>query len=79
MDKLIKSINITGTTHLIISKIDVLENVGLYKFIFNGEIESFENIMDMKERINYLLNINCNLITQIIYSNNPEYIEGLKK
>lgn len=77
MDKLIKSINITGTTHLIISKIDVLENVGLYKFIFNGEIESFENIMDMKERINYLLNINCNLIIQIIYSNDPEYVDDL--
>ena len=77
MDKLIEAINISGTTYLIISKVDVLENVELYKFIFNGEIESFESIMNMKERINHLLNTNCDLISRIIYSNDPEYVVDL--
>ena len=54
-----------------------MENVGLYKFIFNGEIENFENIIDMKEKINHLLNNNCDLISRIIYSNDPEYVDDL--
>jgi len=77
MDKLIEAVNISGTTDLIISKIDVLETVRLYKIIFNGEIESFESIMNMKERINHLLNTNCDLISKIIYSNDPEYVVDL--
>lgn len=78
MDRLIKSINITGTTHLIVSKIDVLEKVNIYKYIYNNEVIEFENINNMIENINYLINKECNLITNIIYSNNPTYVNGLE-
>ena len=77
MDKLIKSINITGTTHLIISKIDVLEKVNIYKYIYDNEVIEFENIDIMIENINYILNQKCNLLNNIIYSNNPTYVNGL--
>jgi adenylosuccinate synthase len=79
VDKLIKAIQISGTTDLIISKIDVLEKVNLYKLIYNKQIENFNNMSEMKNRINNLLYSNCIFISRILYSNDPEKVENLLK
>ncbi len=76
LDLLIKAINISGTTHLIISKIDVLEKLCKYKIIHNDTIISYDNMSNMKKYINSILISNCLYIKDIIYSNNPYKIES---
>jgi len=51
INKLVKAINTTGTTIVIISKIGVLEELGNYKLIENNTIRSFNSIQEMKEEI----------------------------
>ncbi len=76
INKLTQAIDISGATHIIISKVDILEEVGIYKMIVNDEIIKFDDINKMKKEINYLLKGNCNL-KKIIYSGDVETIEGL--
>jgi len=77
LNKLIDSINISGTNHVIMSKIDVLENVKLYKLLFNDTIIEFSSIENMKSYITDLLLTHCSYVKKIIYSNNVEFMENL--
>tara|TARA_B100001989_G_scaffold215652_1_gene166215 strand:- start:531 stop:1538 length:1008 start_codon:yes stop_codon:yes gene_type:complete len=70
LDLLVKAITISGTTHLIISKIDVLENLKMFKLIYKEDIKSFENMKEMKLFIDDVLS-SCNYLQNIVYSNNP--------
>ena len=83
IDKLIKAINITGTTNIIMSKVDILEEVGIFKLIkFNEQENSntileFINIEEMKEFITSQIKKYCPLFDNIIYSGNTEVVDGL--
>ena len=68
---------ISGTTHIILSKVDILENVNYYSLIFNKEIVVFSNIEEMKNSINKILKEKCNLLNHIIYSDSPQNITEL--
>ena len=74
LDKLVKSINISGTTIVIISKIDVLITINLFKLFFNKQLVEFKSLTLMKEYIKNVLKSNCN-IDKIIYSGNVETID----
>lgn len=74
MDKLIKAINISGTNHIIISKVDVLEKINIYKFIHNNKIVICKNIYDIKNKINTIIKNECVLIEYITYSDNNEKV-----
>jgi adenylosuccinate synthase len=74
LDKLIIAINKTGTTHLIISKIDIFEKLELYKINYNNEILQFNSIEDLKQLLNEKLKSNCIFLQNIIYSDNVESI-----
>jgi adenylosuccinate synthase len=76
LKRLIEAIHVTGTTHLIISKTDVLLKVGLFKlFDMNGILMSFHTMDQMIFYLNTTLNEICNL-QEIIFSNNPYTIES---
>ena len=77
LDKLIQAINITGTTDIIISKVDVLEKVNIFKLIHNRILQIFNSIDGMKEYINMNLTNYCKYLTNIIYSDNVEFIKEL--
>ena len=47
VDLLVKAINISGTTHLVISKIDILEQLNVYKLLHNSEIVTFDNVNNL--------------------------------
>ena len=74
IDKLIEAINISGTTYIVISKYDVLEEAKLFKFYYNDNLIEFENINDMKKEINNYLCNNCRLLNDIFYSNDKEIV-----
>ena len=69
LDKLINAINISGTTHCIISKTDILEKAELYKLYYNNTLQKFNSLNDMKSFINDKINNNCRYVDKIIYSN----------
>jgi adenylosuccinate synthase len=71
LDLLIKAINISGTTHVIISKIDILEKLSLYNLFYNSKKWSFDNVDDIKQFISDILISKCLFLKDIIYSNNP--------
>ena len=66
----------SGTTHLIISKIDILLKLNIYKLI-NNDIITFDTFDNMKDYIENYLHSNCTNLTNIIYSDNVEYIENM--
>ena len=75
MDKLIKSINMTGSTIIIISKVDILREVNLFKLIHNKCIVPFDTLTDMTNYITSILQQNCKFVKQIIFSDSPEHLD----
>lgn len=74
LDKLISSINLTGTTVAIVSKTDVLQQANLYKLIYLNEIRKFNTIESMTDFVSKTLQSNCFLLTHVVFSDNPESV-----
>lgn len=74
LDKLIVALNITGVTDIIISKVDVLEKVELYKLFHNGDLICFENIKEMQTYITNAISGTCDYVKTITYSGKVEGI-----
>ena len=74
LNKLIESINLSGTNHIIISKTDILQKCHIYKYYYNSVLNTFENLDDMKNTINSHINSLCE-VSSITYSNSPENID----
>ena len=75
LNKLIEAINVSGTTHLIISKIDVLEKIKLYKLYYDDQLKEFNNINEMQNFINQTIYSHCfTTLKNIHYSDNPHTI-----
>ncbi len=69
LDKLIEAINISGTTHIIISKIDVLEKIDLYRLYYNNKLVYFNTIEEMKQFVSNILKTYCKpILKNIEYS-----------
>lgn len=77
LDMLIKSINLSGATCVIINKCDVLEKIGVFKLYHKNELISFDSMRHMKNHIINAINMeNQNFIDEldIIFSSSPEQI-----
>ena len=77
LDKLIYAIQISGTTTIIISKIDVVKLLDLYKLIHNNTLIIFETFIEMK---NYIIDNlkNCSPFLQHIYFSDETEIKKLE-
>ena len=71
LDLLVKAINISGTTHVVISKVDVLEKVGIFKLICNDKIIDLKNVDSLKKFVTDLLISKCFNLKDLVYSANP--------
>lgn len=74
LDMLIKSINLSGTTKVIINKCDIIEELGIYKLFFENNLISFDLFGDFKVMINNTIVTNCPLVNQIQFSYSPEIL-----
>jgi len=77
VDKLILAINISGTTDLIISKVDVLEEYGVFKLYYKNQLQIFSNMDNMKTFIEEKIKSNCLMLNRILFSGDPEIVENL--
>ena len=57
-----------------LSKVDILEKVKLFKLIYNNEVISFDTLIDMTNYINSTIREKCELVINIIYSDSPEHV-----
>ncbi len=74
LDYLVKAVNLTGTTNLVISKCDILKEFGKFKLIHEGLIRSFSSLNIMCDFITEVINANCILIEDIVYSYSPKEV-----
>ena len=74
LDKLISAINITGTTVVFISKIDILQQLNLYKLFYLKNMMEFNTIQTMTDFVSNRLQSSCPLLTHVVFSDNPEQV-----
>ncbi len=74
LDNLIKAINITGTTHLLINKCDILEQVNCYDLYYKNVLQKLNSMDEMRKFIEYFVMDNCEDIKEILFSFSPEII-----
>ena len=74
LNKLIYAINTSGVNIVIISKIDILEKVKLYKLYDNNNIVNFKNLENMKTYIVKKIEFACQNVTSIFFSDSPLFI-----
>ena len=74
LDLLIKAVNISGTTHIIISKVDVLEKAKVYKYYHKNKLNSCLSLENLMFTIRKILLDSCLLLKCINFSDNPETI-----
>ncbi len=68
LDRLTQSLRINQCNICIINKVDVLEELGIYRIIHNNDHVNFRSMNEMKEYINTIL---TTIVDTIIYSSNP--------
>ena len=73
LSKLVEAINISGTTHVIISKTDILTEIDTYNLI-EDEIKSFCSLEEITNYIDSVIKKKCEFVKNIIYSDNPRHI-----
>lgn len=74
LNKLIKAINLSGTNYLILSKLDVLEKLNIFKFIYENNIIEINDSINFKSRIIEILKKECSLLQTIVFSSDPRII-----
>lgn len=72
LDCLVRAINLTGTTNLVISKCDILRDFGTFRLTFGSMVRDFSTIKLMCSFISGVINTECPLIESIDYSYSPK-------
>ncbi len=71
VNKLIYAINTSGVNIVIISKVDILEKLNIFKIYFNKNIIKFDSLYNMKTYIKLKIQSDCANVSSIIFSNTP--------
>ncbi len=77
LDKLLQSINISGTTDIIISKIDIIKQINIFKLFYDNELKIFKDFNELQTFINEKIKQNCKFVNKIYYSDNVNSIKDL--
>ena len=76
LDKLIEAVEVGGATDLIVNKCDILQKVGVYRLFHNSTLLEFESLEQMKEYVQICLFKASTTLKRVLFSANPETIEG---
>ena len=75
LDKLKKSILLSGCTELIVNKYDILQQVNEYKVIHENQLQTFANLSEMKRYVmDTLLMCAGSSLHDVTWSGSPEKI-----
>jgi len=73
LDGVIKAININGVTDLIINKADILEQVGVFRYVYEGELRECNTLNEMISEVRNIL-YDVTQVKNIIWSMTPNGI-----
>ena len=73
LDGVIKAININGVTDLIINKADILEQVGVFRYVYEGELRECDTLDQMISEVRNIL-YDVTQVKNIIWSMTPNGI-----
>jgi adenylosuccinate synthase len=74
LDLLIKAANVSGATNIIVNKVDILIDTGVYKLFHQGAIRKFEDLRSFTDYITQFVKTSGNHVDKIIFSKHPEII-----
>jgi len=74
LTKLIEAINKSGTTHLILNKCDILEELNTFLLLINFEPVKFDSLKSMISFVKRTLKKECSLLEEIVFSYSPSKI-----
>jgi adenylosuccinate synthase len=74
LDGVIKAININGVTELIINKADILEQVGVYKYVHEGKTYEYDRLIEFQTFVEAVIKRNVDRIPTITWSMTPNGI-----
>ena len=74
LSKLVQSVNISGCTDVIISKVDILKELNYFKIYYNNQLIEFENLNQIKTYVLSTVKKNCELVERVIFSSSPKKI-----
>jgi len=74
LDLLIRSAKINGVTHIVINKVDVLEEVGVWKIVHNKKLLDFEQKLHFTRFITNTVIKEVDTMRKVIMSETPEEI-----
>lgn len=74
LGKLVDSINLTGSTHIVISKCDIIEQLGEYKIWHGESLINFKAMSGLIHFIRGIITIECPLVKDVTFSYSPETI-----
>ena len=74
LDGVIKAININGVTDLIINKADILEQVGVFKFVYDGDVKEFQSLTEFQDAVWNIINNQTPHVIRIKWSMTPNGI-----
>ena len=74
LDMLINAINVTGTTHLVISKCDVIKKLGQLRLHYGGKLVRFLSLDEMTNFIERNVRESSPLLEYVRFSHSPEEI-----
>lgn len=74
LDFLARSAIINGVTHLVVNKIDILEQVGVWKLKLNGEVQTLPSKKHFIQKITSVVTEKIPSVNRILYSESPEDI-----
>lgn len=72
LDKLIKAINLTGCTEVIIRKCDILQQLGVFNLFYLDSLKTFKSLEEMMEFIKLLIKDKCSLVLNVRYTFSAE-------
>ena len=74
LNDIIKASNINGVTHMVVNKLDVLEKVGTFKYIYDDVERTVVDKQFYKMSFENIIKKNCPTIREIIFSESSETI-----
>ena len=74
LDFLVRSARINGVTHLIVNKLDILEEVGVWKVKLNNETRVLKDKREFIQLITEVMSKKVESLKNIFYSSSPEDI-----
>ena len=74
VDDLIKACNINGVTHLVINKVDILEQIGNFTIIIGGFPRVFTERIFFENFVRDIMMMKCSLLKEVIFSYSQEMI-----